>query len=101
MKNPYNSARFFQNNYFTNTEGSKIGVLTNGLEWRFYCEYQEKNKLHHNPFLTIDFTDLDDTKIESFAQFHKNFVLVDNILEEALDTFFLEGFYTASITQIN
>ena len=45
--------------------------------------------------MTIDFTDLDDTKIESFAQFHKNFVLVDNILEEALDTFFLEGFNTA------
>jgi hypothetical protein len=86
------------NKYFSNTEGSKIGILTNGLEWRFYAEYLEKNKLHHNPFLVIDFTEMDDEKIELFAQFHKNnpdknFLL--RILEEAQDAFFLEGFNDA------
>jgi hypothetical protein len=80
------------NNYFNNTDGSKIGVLTNGLEWRFYAEYLEKNKLHSNPFLTIDFTELDDEKIELFAQFHKNGADIDKILSEAQDSFFLEGF---------
>jgi hypothetical protein len=80
------------NNYFSNTEGSKIGILTNGLEWRFYAEFDEKNRLHSNPFLVIDFTEVDDTKIEQFAQFHKNFVDIKQILEEAQDTFFLEGF---------
>lgn len=83
------------NGYFSNTEGSKIGILTNGLEWRFYAEYLEKNKLHHNPFMVIDFTEIDDTKIEQFAQFHKNNPdsnFVSKILEEAQDTFFLEGF---------
>jgi hypothetical protein len=82
------------NGYFSHTEGSKIGILTNGLEWRFYAEYLEKNKLHHNPFMVIDFTEIDDTKIELFAQFHKSnpdsFLV--KILEEAQDTFFLEGF---------
>jgi hypothetical protein len=83
------------NNYFNHTEGSKIGILTNGLEWRFYAEYLEKNKLHSNPFLVIDFTEIDDTKIEQFAQFHKNNPdpnFLAKILEEAQDTFFLEGF---------
>ena len=83
------------NGYFSNTEGSKIGVLTNGLEWRFYAEYLDKNKLHSNPFLVIDFTEIDDTKIEQFAQFHKNNPdpnFLSKILEEAQDTFFLEGF---------
>ncbi len=83
------------NNYFNHTEGSKIGILTNGLEWRFYAEYLEKNKLHSNPFLVIDFTEIDDTKIEQFAQFHKNNPdpnFLSKILEEAQDTFFLEGF---------
>ena len=83
------------NSYFSNTDGSKIGILTNGLEWRFYTEYQEKNKLHHNPFLTIDFTEIDDTKIEQFAQFHKNAADIDIIVGEAQDTFFLEGFNDA------
>jgi len=83
------------NGYFSNTEGSKIGILTNGSEWRFYAEYVEKNKLHSNPFLVIDFTEIDDNKIEQFAQFHKNNPdpnFLSKILEEAQDTFFLEGF---------
>ena len=83
------------NSYFSNTDGSKIGILTNGLEWRFYTEYQEKNKLHHNPFLTIDVTEIDDSKIEQFAQFHKSATDIDIIVGEAQDTFFLEGFNDA------
>jgi len=80
------------NSYFSNTEGSKIGILTNGLEWRFYAEFDEKNKLHMNPFLVIDFTEIDDDKIEDFAQFHKNNIDIKQILEDAQDAFFLEGF---------
>jgi len=85
------------NGYFSHTEGSKIGILTNGIEWRFYAEYLEKNKLHSNPFLVIDFTEIDDEKIEKFAQFHKNTQgnFLSQILEEAQDTFFLEGFNEA------
>ena len=80
------------NGYFGNTEGSKIGILTNGLEWRFYAEFEEKNKLHKNPFLEIHFTEIDDEKIEDFAQFHKNNIDIKQILEDAQDVFFLEGF---------
>ena len=80
------------NGYFSNTEGTKIGILTNGLEWRFYAEFEEKNKLHKNPFLEINFTEIDDEKIEDFAQFHKNNIDIKQILEDAQDVFFLEGF---------
>jgi hypothetical protein len=80
------------NSYFSNTEGSKIAILTNGLEWRFYAEFDQKNKLHMNPFLEIDFTEIDDDKIENFAQFHKNNIDIKQILEDAQDAFFLEGF---------
>lgn len=80
------------NSYFSNTEGSKLGILTNGLEWRFYSEFDEKNKLHMNPFLEIDFSEIDDEKIEAFTQFHKNNIDIKQILEDAQDTFFLEGF---------
>lgn len=85
------------NGYFSHTEGSKIGILTNGIEWRFYAEYLEKNKLHSNPFLVIDFAEIDDEKIEKFAQFHKNTQgnFLSQIIEEAQDTFFLEGFNDA------
>ncbi len=86
------------NNYFIHTKGSKIGILTNGLEWRFYTTNQiEKNQnLFNIPFLVIDFSEIDDAKIEQFAQFHKN--AVDNIkqiTEEAQEYFFKYGFINA------
>lgn len=86
------------NNYFIHTKGSKIGILTNGLEWRFYTTNQiEKNQnLFNIPFLVIDFSEIDDAKIEQFAQFHKN--AVDNIkqiTEDAQEYFFKYGFINA------
>jgi hypothetical protein len=51
-----------------------------------------------NTFLVIDFTEIDDEKIEAFAQFHKNNVEIKQILEDAQDIFFLEGF-SAALTE--
>jgi hypothetical protein len=91
------------NNYFINTKSSKIGILTNGTEWRFYTvnEVEKESKLYQIPFLVIDFTEIDDTKIELFAQFHKN--VQDNIktiVEEAQDFFFLQGFNDALTAEL-
>jgi len=85
------------NNYFINTKGSKIGILTNGAEWRFYTinELEKDSKLYQIPFLVIDFTEIDDAKIEQFAQFHKNVTDIKAITEEAQDFFFLQGFSDA------
>jgi hypothetical protein len=85
------------NSYFINTKNSRIGVLTNGTEWRFYTinEIEKESKLFQIPFLVIDFTEIDDSKIELFAQFHKNATDIKVIVEEAQDFFFLQGFNDA------
>jgi hypothetical protein len=90
------------NNYFINTKGSKIGILTNGAEWRFYTvnEIEKESKLYQTPFLVIDFTEVDDAKIESFAQFHKNATDIKVIVEEAQDFFFLQGFNDALTAEL-
>lgn len=88
------------NGYFSNTKGSKIGILTNGLEWKFYTvnEVEKESNLFQIPFLVIDFTEIDDSKIELFAQFHKNATDIKTIVEEAQDFFFLQGF-SAALTE--
>jgi hypothetical protein len=91
------------NSYFINTKSSKIGILTNGLEWKFYTvnEVEKESSLYQIPFLVIDFSEIDDTKIELFAQFHKN--VQDNIktiVEEAQDFFFLQGFNDALTAEL-
>ncbi len=77
--------------------------MTNGLEWKFYTvnEVEKESSLYQIPFLIIDFTEIDDTKIELFAQFHKN--ANDNIktiVEEAQDFFFLQGFNDALTAEL-
>jgi hypothetical protein len=77
--------------------------LTKGLEWKFYTvnEVEKESSLYQIPFLFIDFTEIDDTKIELFAQFHKN--AKDNIktiVEEAQDFFFLQGFNDALTAEL-
>lgn len=90
------------NNYFINTKSSKIGVLTNGTEWRFYTvnEIEKESKLYQIPFLVIDFTEIDDSKIELFAQFHKSKTDIKAIVEEAQDFFFLQGFNDALTSEL-
>jgi hypothetical protein len=90
------------NNYFINTKSSKIGILTNGSEWRFYTvnEIEKESKLYQIPFLVIDFSEIDDSKIELFAQFHKSKTDIKAIVEEAQDFFFLQGFNDALTAEL-
>lgn len=91
------------NNYFVNTKGSKVGILTNGLEWRFYApnESTKETKLYEIPFLVLDFSDIDDQLIENFAKFHKNGVDLKEVNEDAQEFFFLEGFADAFASELS
>ncbi len=82
------------NNYFVNTENSKIGILTNGIIWKFYCQNDSTKEatLYKNPFLQLDFTNIDDNFIDELVKLHKNNINIDQILEEAQEFYFLEGF---------
>lgn len=90
------------NGYFIHTKSSKIGILTNGLEWKFYTvnEVEKESSLYQIPFLVIDFSEIDDAKIELFAQFHKSSTNIKAIVEEAQDFFFLQGFNDAFTAEL-
>ena len=55
------------NGYFINTPSSKLGILTNGIEWRFYCpdESNKETNLNVTPFLVLDFSELNDALFEN------------------------------------
>jgi hypothetical protein len=91
------------NSYFVNTEHSKIAILTNGMEWRFYCQKEvvKGATLHMLPFLVIDFGIIDLAIIDSLTKFHKNCIDINQILEEAQEIFFLEGFSGALANELS
>lgn len=91
------------NNYFVNTKNSKFGILTNGLEWRFYFpnESTKEMKLYEIPFITLNFNNIDDELIDTLSKFHKNNIDLKELNEEAQEFYFLNGFAEAFAIELS
>lgn len=68
--------------YF-NVSKAKFGILTNGIQYRFYTDLEAPNKMDDKPFLEVNLMDLKDAQIEELKKFHKSYFDVDNILSSA------------------
>jgi len=78
---PHNSQLF---RYFHTTE-AKFGLLTNGLEYRFYTDLVSANKMDEKPFFEFKITDIKDNEIAELRKFHKTVFDLDNISSAASD----------------
>lgn len=57
--------------YFHVTK-TRIGVLTNGIVYKFYSDLVEPNKMDQEPFLEFDITQINDfVQVEELEKFHK------------------------------
>jgi hypothetical protein len=90
------------NGYFINTKNSKFGILTNGLEWRFYFpnDASKEMKLYSVPYVIINFDDLNDESFEFLSKIHKNNIDMKELHEEAQEFYFLEGFSDAFAAEL-
>ena len=68
--------------YFT-VVSAKFAILTNGIEYRFYTDIDDKNKMDEKPFLVIDLENLQSRDIKALSRFSKEELNVDAILELA------------------
>lgn len=62
---------------------ARFGVLTNGIEYRFYTDLDKVNIMDEKPFLVIDMLDLSDVDIEQLKKFHKSYYNESEILSNA------------------
>ena len=74
---------------------SRFGVLTNGIEYRFYTDLEKVNIMDERPFLVVNMLDLSDADIEQLKKFHKSYYNEDNVLSTAN-----ELKYTSEIKEI-
>jgi hypothetical protein len=92
------------NSYFINTKNSKIGILTNGLEWRFYAinNTTKSHNLFEIPFLVLDFSEINNELIEQLSKFHRSFLStnLNELLEETQDFYFMQGFDNALAAEL-
>jgi predicted type IV restriction endonuclease len=68
--------------YFGTTK-AKFAILTNGIEYKFFTDLEEQNKMDQKPFFVIDMLDLKDADIVEIAKFRKNDFNIANVLTTA------------------
>ncbi|MCI7247878.1 MAG: type I restriction endonuclease [Campylobacter sp.] len=68
--------------YFT-TVSAKFAILTNGIEYRFYSDIDNTNKMDEKPFLVIDLENLLSRDVKALERFSKENLNIDEILEMA------------------
>lgn len=67
------------------TSTSKFGILTNGVEYRFFTDLEQANKMDTKPFLIFNILDLRDHQIKEIFKFTKDHFNVDNISSSAYE----------------
>ncbi|WP_280159451.1 type I restriction endonuclease [Priestia megaterium] len=68
--------------YFGTTK-AKFAILTNGIEYRFYTDLEEPNKMDIKPFFVFNLLEFRDNDIHEIAKFRKNGFNVENVLTTA------------------
>ncbi|MFC5284346.1 type I restriction endonuclease [Pedobacter alpinus] len=78
---PHNSQLF---RYFHVCK-AKFGLLSNGVQYRFYTDLNDTNKMDEKPFFEFNIAEIKDNQIEELKKFHKSYFDIENISNTASD----------------
>lgn len=76
--------------YFNVTE-CKFGLLTNGIEYRFYSDIEKPNVMDQSPFLVIDVLNLKERDVKQLEKFSNESLDIENILSMAGNKKYING----------
>ncbi len=62
---------------------TRFALLTNGIDYQFFTDLDETNKMDEKPFLEFNILQLKDSTIAEIAKFHKSKFDVDSIVNNA------------------
>jgi len=68
--------------YFHTTK-TRFALLTNGIQYRFYTDLEQVNKMDEKPFLDFDITKIKDNEILEISKFHKSNFDINKIVNNA------------------
>lgn len=90
------------NEYFNNTNDSKIGILTNGIDFEFYCRNNNAGSgLHPSPFYTFNWKNIEGSSLDKLAEFYATSIDTKEIIEQAQGSFFMERFEEAFFKELS
>tara|TARA_R110000822_G_scaffold220604_5_gene354536 strand:+ start:54 stop:1109 length:1056 start_codon:yes stop_codon:yes gene_type:complete len=74
------SSQLFRYFHVTKT---RFALLTNGIQYRFYTDLDDTNKMDEKPFLEFDITKLKENTVREIEKFHKSNFDIDKIVDNA------------------
>ncbi len=96
-----NAAQLFR--YFTVTP-ARIGILTNGIVYKFYSDTEEVNKMDMKPFLEFDLLSIslnDEELLTRIQRFSKDHFDLDDAAKAAIEIKYIEGMRQYLFAQID
>lgn len=83
------------NRYCQVTDSVEVGILTNGIVYKFYTKKDDSPLLHSNPFFTLDLMNIQADSFDQLALFLLPNIEMKEIIKLANDTYYLESFDNA------
>lgn len=80
------------NGYFTNTKNSRIAILTNGIEYKFYSDILIPNVIDGKPFFIFNIENYSDSSLEKLLTIDKRIIDVKSIILSAQESVFIDDF---------
>lgn len=81
--------------YFNGLTSTKVAVVTNGIEYRFFTDLRDKNVMDEEPFFTFNVLKYDSKDVENLNFFHR-----DNFNVEAIGRQAEEMVYVKAMTKL-
>ncbi len=73
---------------------TRFAILTNGIEYWFYTDLEEANKMDKKPFLEFNISKLKESSIVNITKFHKSNFDIDKIVDNASSLKYLKEINT-------
>lgn len=85
--------------YYNATPAVAVAAITNGREWRFFTDLNQKNIMDEKPFLVLHLDNPDDNTAEQLARFHHDQFQPDTLRALAEENIYLTA-YRSAITSM-
>ncbi len=76
--------------YFTTTH-ARLGILTNGIQYKIYSDLDKINVMDKHPFFELDMRELNDRNVDELKKFTKSVYDIEDILLTANDLKYRKG----------
>ena len=91
LQDPLDGRRASQLARYYNVTTCKVGILTNGVCWKFFCDLEQTNVMDQEPFLEVDLGQMNEADINKLDNFTKENFELERVYSTAANLKYIAG----------